>query len=135
MDKIKIMIVDDNVFYRQALITSMAHYKNIEVVSEAQTGKEFLNKYNDINPDVIVMDVKMPEMDGIRATKIAMNERSDLKIIGLTMFKDKEYVAGMIEAGAKGILFKDCDHFDWDDICEAVIAGEYYFSKNIHELF
>lgn len=131
MEKIKIIIVDDHQFYRETLRTLINSNEECEVVAEAADGLEFLVAMQKHRADVVFMDIKMPNMDGIKATKKACNEYPATKIIAITMFEDKDYIIKMIEAGAKGFLFKNSDEIEIKSAIYDVMKGKYSFSDKI----
>lgn len=131
MKEIKIMIVDDHKFYRKTLRMILDDIANILVISEASNGQEFLDKYRQVNPDIVFMDIKMPLLNGIEATRIARNEHRDIKIIALTMFEEKEYFLQMMEVGAKGFLLKDAGKDEFSKAIHTVLRGRNYYPQNI----
>ena len=127
-EKIDILIVDDNHFYRKGLILMLKRISGVDRILEASNGVVFLDIIKDYNPDLIFMDIKMPEMDGITATKKAIQLYHDLKIIALTMHKGKVYFTEMISAGSKGFLLKDADEDEFKIAIKTVLKGENYYS-------
>src|ERR1035437_7878940 len=109
MEKPKIILVDDHEIFRQSL-KSLITIENITtVIGEASNGQEFLELLDHLQPDLVLMDIDMPEMNGLEATQKAMIHRPDLKIIAFTMYRDDEYILRMKELGAKGYLIKSND--------------------------
>lgn len=108
MNKIRILLVDDQILFAESLKTVLeTRGENLEVVSIASNGKEAV-KMNDIHkPDLILMDIRMPEMNGVEATKSIRENDSDVKIIMLTTFDDDEYIHDALEYGATGFLLKN----------------------------
>ena len=94
--KLRIIVVDDHKFYRTGLIKLLNRIENVEVVGEASTGKEFLEKMKNEKADIVFMDIKMPEMDGISATKLSREFYPYTEIIALTMYSEKEYFLQMM---------------------------------------
>lgn len=129
--KIKIGIVDDHAFFRQGLHMMLARKEDFEVVLEAENGKDLFEKIGDPIPDLILMDIKMPEMDGVQATKEMVKEFPGVYVIALTMFKEKDYVEDMLKAGAKGFLFKNADEVVIEEAVKKVFREGYYFSENV----
>jgi DNA-binding NarL/FixJ family response regulator len=127
-DKIDILIVDDNEFYRKGLILMLKRISNIGKIQEANNGLEFLDLINKKDPDLVFMDIKMPEMDGVIATKKAVQINHNLKIIALTMHKDEVHFTEMILAGAKGFLLKDADEDEFITAINTVLKGGSYYS-------
>lgn len=127
--KIDVLVVDDNHFYRKGLILALKRIINIGKITEASDGNDFLNKFYSTNPDIVLMDIKMPKLNGIEATKKACQIDSNIKIIAITMFIDENYLMDMLYAGAKGFLFKDSDENELREAINIVINGEFYISK------
>ena len=130
-DKIDIMVVDDNEFYRKGLVLSLKRQSNVNNVLEAENGLDFLKKIDSVSSDIIFMDIRMPVMDGITATKKAINSNNFLNIIALTMHRDEEYLMEMILAGAKGFLLKDSDEKEISQAIKSVLHGINYYSKSV----
>lgn len=129
--KIKIFIVDDHVIFRNGLITILKKVENYEIVGEAADGNEFISKLKNSNPDIILMDIKMPVMDGVEATKKALDIIPDLKIIALSMFGDEQYLQEMIKAGAKGFLLKNVTRKIITHAIEVIINGGNFYSEEL----
>ncbi len=130
-DKIKVMIVDDHELFRKGLAMVINKLKYAHVVAEATNGKEFLNTFEQHSPDVIFMDIKMPEINGIDATKMAMDRDPNLKIIALSMFGEEEYLQQMINAGVMGFLLKKSNIEDIDRAIQLVSEGKNCFSEEL----
>ncbi|HNW99689.1 MAG TPA: response regulator transcription factor [Bacteroidales bacterium] len=134
-DKIKIVIVDDHEIFRGGLKLLINRLKNVKVIAEASNGKEFLDLLEFNIPDIVLMDIEMPVMNGIEATKKAIERYPELKIIALTMFNDEEYVENMIEAGVKGFLLKNINKDNLDKAIQSVISGNNYYSEELFKYF
>jgi DNA-binding NarL/FixJ family response regulator len=106
-EAIRVLVVDDQTLVRSGLRLVLQGREGIEVVGEAATGEEALRAARRLRPDVVLMDVRMPAMDGIEATRRVLAENSDCRVIVLTTFDIDEYVYGAIAAGASGFLLKD----------------------------
>ena len=130
MEKVKIILVDDNSVFRDALKTFIMKNEHLEVVAEASNGKEFLELIKTRNPDVVLMDFKMPVMNGIDATKKALQYDANLKIIGLSAFGEYEILVAMAEAGTCGFLPKEtvCDNLEV--AVKNVFNGKHFFQIN-----
>jgi len=133
MKKIKIFIVDDHNLFRSGLKFILSQFNNLEVIGEASNGKEFLVFLENLSdlPDIILLDINMPIMNGIEATKIALKKFPNLKIIVLSMYGETEYYNTMIDLGVKGFILKDCENKDLIDAIERVNNGGTYFSQEI----
>jgi len=104
---IRVMVVDDHNVVRSGLATFLKAYEDLELVGEAKNGLEALNLCHKNKPDVILMDLMMPEMDGIAATRAILKDYPDIKIIAMTSFEDEELVQGVLAAGAISYLLKN----------------------------
>ncbi|MGC8804168.1 MAG: response regulator, partial [Bacteroidales bacterium] len=129
--KIKVFIVDDHDMFRQGVKTLLDSTNRIEVVGEAVNGKDFLEKFTQHNPDVILMDIAMPEIDGIEATALAREKKPDLKILALTMFGEEKYYYQMIQHGIKGFVLKSSGISELLKAIETVAEGNNYFSNEL----
>lgn len=107
MDKIKVLLADDHPVVREGLRTMLATAKDIDVVAEASDGQEALDKVNELQPDVVLMDLRMPNLDGLEATKRIKNQHPSIAIIMLTIYDNDAYIVDAVRAGAVGYLLKD----------------------------
>ncbi len=105
-DYISIMIVDDHNIVRHGLRQALDQEPGMRVVAEARNGREAMESVININPDIIIMDISMPELNGIEATQQILKQNKDIKIIALSVHSEKQYVLSMIKAGARGYLLK-----------------------------
>lgn len=127
----KIILVDDHKLFRNGLKLLINNSGIAEVVAEASDGIEFLEIIKNYQEAIVFMDIQMPGMNGIEATKEVLEKYPEIKIIALTMFGEDEYYYQMIEAGVKGFLLKSTDI---DEVLEAIITvakGENCFSKEL----
>jgi DNA-binding NarL/FixJ family response regulator len=131
MEKIKVMIVEDQIIFRKGLRIIISNIENVELMEDAFDGKEFLDLIKKNMPDVVLMDIKMPVMNGIEATKAAVALYPDIKILVVSMNGEEEYIVNMIEAGARGFLLKDTDEDELKKAIQLVSEGKNYFA---HEL-
>jgi DNA-binding NarL/FixJ family response regulator len=107
--KIRVLIVDDHLAFREGLKVVINHQADMEVVGVAENGEEAVALTRDLLPDIILMDVKMPVMDGTDATRRILAEMPDMKILALSMYNDAGFIEGMMHAGARGHILKGCD--------------------------
>jgi DNA-binding NarL/FixJ family response regulator len=129
MKKPGIIIVDDHQIFRQG-IKSIITLENIaNVIGEATNGEEFLHLLTYLKPDLVLLDIDMPTMNGLEATEKALKMMPDLKIIAFTMFGDEEYFIRMIELGAVGYILKSSDITELEKTINVVMNGEKYFSN------
>lgn len=131
MEKCTVLLVDDHKLFRGGLKLLLENFNYIQRVDEAENGKQFLKILEDRKPDVVFMDIEMPEMDGITATQKAMDRFPDLKIIALSIYGDENYYTSMIRAGAKGFILKNSSIQDVEDALKNVYAGNNYVSQEI----
>jgi DNA-binding NarL/FixJ family response regulator len=134
--ELNIAIIDDHEIFRKGLKMVLGKLKNIKVVMEASDGEEFIEQLKE-NPDVdiVLMDIEMPKMNGIEATKEAIDINKNLKVIALSMFKDDEYVQSMIDAGVKGFLIKNINKDILEKAISAVASGNVYYSEELWGFF
>ena len=131
MDKIRIIITDDHQLFRNGLKILLNAFTEFEVVGEASNGKEFLNILAETEADIALMDINMPEMDGIEATREGLKIRKDINIIALSMYGEEEYYYKMVDAGAKGFLLKDSDISEVKEAIITINKGGSYFSQEL----
>jgi DNA-binding NarL/FixJ family response regulator len=124
------MLADDHRMLREGLRRSMAD-QGFDVVGEARDGEEAVRLAEDLQPDVILMDVTMPEMDGVEATRQIKQDRSDVRIVMLTMHADQEVLASAIRAGASGYLVKDCSTEEIASAVRMAASGETALSPQL----
>lgn len=131
LKKARIFLVDDHQLFRNGLKFILNERNDMEVVGEASNGKEFLDKVELMHPDIVLMDIGMPVMNGIEATKLALNNNPGLKILVLSMFSESEYYNSMIDLGVKGFVLKDVDNDELYQAINKVLNGGTYFSQEL----
>lgn len=131
---IKILIADDHQLFREGLVTLLSDDPNMEVIGQAEDGKQAVEQAKKLNPDVLIMDIGMPIINGIEATGILKKELPDLKVIGLTMHAEKNFIKGLLEAGAYGYLFKNCAYDELILAINTVNNGNKYLSNEITDV-
>jgi len=104
VDKIKILVADDHTMMRDGIRALLGNYDDIELVGETSNGKDTIEKAQVLAPDVIVMDIAMPDIDGLEATRCITNKNAGIKVLVLTQYDNKEYILSSIKAGAAGYL-------------------------------
>jgi len=127
----KVIIVDDHLIFRQGLSTILTTENIATVIGDASNGKEFIDMLDQLNPDLVLMDIDMPYMNGMEATQKALEIMPDLKIIAVTMFGDEEYYYKMIELGVKGFILKTSGINEIEKAIHDVMMGESYFSNEL----
>jgi two-component system response regulator NreC len=128
---IKILLADDHAIVRQGLHSLLEKEPDIEVVGEAEDGREALELARELMPDVVVMDITMPNLNGVEATRLITHEFPKVKVIALSMHSDRTFVVSMLKAGASGYVLKECLS---DELVEAIrtVAGDgWYISRRI----
>jgi DNA-binding NarL/FixJ family response regulator len=131
MESIRVLIADDHTLFRDGLRALLASITDIEVVGEAPTGKEALRLAIEHQPDVILMDIQMPDVNGIEATRQILRASPHIGIIVLTMFQDDDTVFAVMRAGARGYVLKGADQAVLLRAVRAVANGESLFSPEI----
>ena len=130
MKKIKVLIVDDHTLVRDGIRALLTLAVDIEVVGEAANGKEAVEKAKELLPDVILMDLAMPIMGGLEATRRIRREFAGIKVLALTQYDDSEYVIPAIEAGARGFITKMSAFSELASAIQAVHSGSSYLSPS-----
>ncbi|MBP5724284.1 MAG: response regulator transcription factor [Bacteroidales bacterium] len=131
MEKLSIHLVDDHSLFREGLKFLLSNCDFISEIEESENGKIFLEKLDSKIPDVVLMDIEMPEIDGITASKIALEKYPNLKIIALSMYAEEEYYSKMIDVGVRGFLLKNSQFEDVQKAILDVSEGNNFFSQEI----
>ncbi len=129
--KLKFLIVDDHEIYRKSLMMTIKRLFPDSMFDEAGNGLEFLEIIKKEDYDLIFMDMKMPEMNGIEATKIAKEISPGLKILGISMFNKDDVIDGFIRAGAQGFIPKGGSQEDIKQAAETILNGGKYFANDL----
>lgn len=127
----RIVLADDHQIIRAGLRSLIEAHENLQVVGEAENGRNAAKMVNDLSPDIVIMDISMPDLNGIDASHQIKASKPDTKIIALSMHTDKRFVLGMLKAGASGYLLKDCAFGELANAIETVIKGQTYLSPQI----
>jgi len=130
---IRILLADDHTIVLQGLSRFLQVQEGLEVVGQAKDGQTTVVLARDANPDVVIMDISMPGLNGIEATRLIHQEKPDVKVIGLSMHASKRYIKEMREAGASGYLLKDCDFDELIEAIHAVADGRTYFDPRVSD--
>lgn len=128
---IRIIIVDDHKMIRDGLKALVSNHKGIEVIGEAPDGQNAVQIARKLAPDVVVIDIGMPELNGIEATRQITSLKCKPKVIGLSMHSDRRYVAQMLKAGASGYMLKDSAFEELAQAIETVAKGRTYLSPQV----
>lgn len=129
---IKIAIADDHKIFRDGIKMALSPRQNLKMIWEAEDGKDLLHKISIKKPDVLLMDIRMPEIDGINAIELLRKEYDELKIIVLTMYDDQQMISKMMEMGANAYLTKTTDP---DEIYQAILTcmnEDFYFNQLVN---
>lgn len=134
--KIKIILVDDEILFRKGISFLLEREKNLEIIFEASNGDELISylQSNNNHPDIIMMDLKMPLINGIEATKIIRKDFPEIKIIALTSYDSKSFVANMIDVGAVSYLIKNATPQDLLTTINEVALKGFYYTEYIMEI-
>lgn len=128
---VRIILADDHQILREGLRGLLDKQGGMEIVAEAASGQAAIQLCREHRPDVVIMDITMPDMNGIEATRAILEEMPDTKIIGLSMHSDKRFVSNMLAAGASGYLRKNCASDELAHAIDAVVHGQIYISPKI----
>ena len=129
--KIRILLADDHRLMREGIRALLDKQPDMEVVGEAENGLMTLQMAKKISPEIILMDVTMPQMSGIDATSQIKGEFPDIRVVGLSIHSDRQFVLGMLKAGASGYLLKDCSPDELIQAIHTVVANKIYLSPGI----
>lgn len=131
MGKIKLAIADDHKIFRNGLKATLEDCADFDLVIEASNGKQLLGMLTEVKPDVILMDIKMPEMDGIQTTIAIKQKYRDVKVLALSMFNEDKYIVDMMKAGASGYLLKNAEPEEIIEAISTVFYKDYYFNEHL----
>jgi two-component system response regulator NreC len=131
---IKVVIADDHTIVREGLKMILDRVPEISVVAEAGNGLEAISLVGKLKPEVVVMDVLMPELDGIESTRRIKRDYPETEIIALSMYADKHFISEMFKAGAKGFLLKDCASTELVEAVYTVRNGDTYLGPSISNI-
>lgn len=134
MSLIKVAIADDHKIFRKGVILSLRPYTNIKFVLEADNGQELIDGLAAAEPDVVLMDLRMPQKDGIETTKFITKTYPHIHVIALTMFEDERFVTHMMEIGANGYLLKSADPQEIKRAIVEVTAKGYYLNNFVNRI-
>lgn len=127
----KLIITDDHRMFRESIRKMLTIEKVADVLAEASNGEELLNLLDSHSPDLVLMDISMPGMDGIEATKKAIQKQPGLKVLTLSSFGEEKYYFQMIEAGAKGFVLKNASMAELESAITEVARGGSWFSSEL----
>ena len=128
---IKILLADDHRIMREGLRYLIEKEADLKVVAEAADGRTAVRLAREVSPDMVIIDITMPDLNGIGATQQILSEAPNTKVLAVSMHSDDQFVTGMLKAGASGYFLKDCAADELAYAIRAVIAGEIYLSPKI----
>ena len=134
MEVIKVAIADDHKIFRKGVILSLRPFTNIKFVLEAENGEELLNGIAEAEPDVVLMDLRMPQKDGIETTKILSKQYPNIHVIVLSMYEDERFVSHMMENGANGYLLKNPEPHEIRRAIMDVYEKGYYLNNFVNRI-
>lgn len=131
---VKVLIADDHQIVRQGLRTLLEKQPDIRVVAEADDGRATVRLVREVDPDVVIMDVAMPDLNGIEATRQIISEFPKVKVIALSMYADRRFVVNMLKAGASGYLLKECAFEELVRAIRLVLTHKTYLSPGVTDI-
>ncbi|RMG20292.1 MAG: DNA-binding response regulator [Bacteroidetes bacterium] len=131
MNEITIVIADDHPLYRKGVISLLETQEPYRLLGEASNGIELIKLVDTLNPEVVITDINMPQMDGIEATRQLIKKYPALKVLALSMHDEEKLIAEILKAGAKGYLLKNTDKTELINAIATIMRGEIYFNYSI----
>jgi len=128
---IKILLADDHKMMRDGLRVLIENHADMEVIAQADNGRDAVRLARKLNPDVVIMDINMPHLNGMDAAQQVVEESPETRVLALSMHSDRRFVLGMLKAGVSGYLLKDCAFEELALAIETVTAGRHYLSPMI----
>jgi len=133
MSAIKVLLVDDHQLFRTGLRQLLERHPAVSIVGEASTGRAALDEVASRNPDIVLLDISLPEMNGIEVTRRLTHDHPEVRVLIVSMHSDHRYVTEALRAGAKGYLLKDSSPDEMLRAIQRVLNGQYYLSPHINE--
>ena len=127
----RVLLVDDHAIIRQGLSSLLEKQPDIKVVGSVEDGRKAGDIVRELSPDLVIMDISMPNLNGIDATRKIVDETGDVKVIALSIHSSRRFVAEMLKAGASGYILKDCLFDELMEAIKTVLRGEIYLSPKI----
>jgi two-component system response regulator NreC len=134
MDKIRILLADDHTLIRTGIATLLRTNKDFEIVGEAEDGEQAVEKTKQLHPDVLIIDLSMPKLSGIEATRIIKTNYPDVNVLVLTMHESEEFVYQILKSGAVGYVLKSAGKEELSAAIRTVVRGERFFSSRVSEI-
>lgn len=133
MDKINLLIVDDHKIVRDGIKAMLEDNDELVIAGEAENGRKAVEQCRELKVDIILMDIDLPEMDGIEATETITREFDGIKVLALTMMQEEQHIRKMLRAGALGYIFKNSGKEELENAIGTVAGGGHYFSGDVTE--
>ena len=134
MNKIKILIADDHPFIRSGILTMLRRVKDFEIVGEAEDGEQAIEKTGELTPHVVIIDISMPKLTGIEATKTIKKKFPETRMLVLSMHEDEEYILEVLKSGANGYILKTAGKDELVTAIRGVASGEDFYSPKISRM-
>jgi DNA-binding NarL/FixJ family response regulator len=134
MNKIKVLLADDHTIVRNGIMSLLESYPEVEIVGEAENGAEALQKVKELSPDVLMIDIAMPIMNGIETAQEVSKHYKQTRSLMLSMHNNEDYILKSVEAGAYGYLLKDTTRDEMLKALQTVAKGEKYFSPSVSNI-
>ncbi|HXH18329.1 MAG TPA: response regulator transcription factor [Chitinophagales bacterium] len=134
MNNIKVLIADDHPFFRDGIRQMLAHQGNFSVIDEASNGNEVMDLLSKNEYDLVIMDIKMPELGGIEAARRIKKKYPNVKVLGMSMFDEQPYIVNMLRAGAKGYVLKNSSKEELLTAIRNILSGDNYLSKEVSNM-
>src|SRR3990167_192894 len=134
MSKIRVLLADDHTIVRQGLRALLDSQEDIEVVGEAEDGRQAFEKTKELIPDIVVIDITMPNLNGIEATRQIKKLSPEIKVLVLTVHDNEEYIHQILQAGASGYLLKESAVSDLVSAINAVVKGDIFLRPSISKV-
>lgn len=131
LSTVRVLLVDDHTIVREGLRAILRHYKDVEIVGEASDGAEAIAKVDDVHPDVVLIDIAMPGINGIEATRLIREQHPGTQVIILSQHPDREYVASALRAGASGYVLKHAAGVDLVSALRCVASGGLFVHPSV----
>jgi len=131
---IKLLLADDHPFVIEGLRFYLAAQEHFQIVGEVGTGREAIKKAKELRPDIVLLDINMPDMNGLEVSRVLFRESPEVKVLVLSAHDTREYVTQMIQSGARGYVLKDASPGELSLAIESVHRGEAFFSPNISKV-
>jgi len=130
-EKIKIIVADDHPIFRSGLVTAIGKCSEYDVIGESENGNDAFESIKNLKPDIAILDINMPGMNGLEVTKLVNKDKLPVKIIILTMYKDEDYFNEAINLNVQAYVLKDAATYEILKCLEEVSEGEYFFSPGV----